>query len=188
MSYILDALKKSEQERNRGNIPTLHTTSQVVFSHRYLWIGILIGVGALSVVAALVWIVSLKLFQPAAPGTSSLQGSQNETPVAEPETRAVLRPETGNAQVGSQPEKNTAPEPRHLDSVGELSADMQAQIERLSLNVVSYSDVPERRFVMLNQRIVRESEAVGEGVIVERILPDGAVLSVDGHEILIRPE
>jgi general secretion pathway protein B len=187
MSYILDALKKSEQERNRGNIPTLHTTSQVVFSHRYLWIGILIGVGALSLVAALAWFINLRLFQPAAsPAASAQRDSIAEIGVKQPE--AAPRPETKEGEAGSPSTTSAAVEPRPVDGGGELSADAKARVEGLSVNVVSYSDVPARRFVMLNQRIVRESETVGEGIVVKQILPDGAVLSVDGEEILIRPE
>jgi len=60
MSYILDALKKSERERAKGNIPTLETVPDSGAGRRALWVGVLIGAGALLLVGAVAWLVILR--------------------------------------------------------------------------------------------------------------------------------
>jgi len=94
VSYILDALKKSEQERKRGSVPDLLTVQEEItlsprkkYPWRYLIIPLL-----LVIVAAAAWrIVSLQAVRPimhidaqeGQPGTKSRSrgGYQAETPV-----------------------------------------------------------------------------------------------------------
>lgn len=189
MSYILEALKKSERERARGNIPTLETATQQGVSHKFLWLGILLGAGTLLLLLAIAWFINLQFFRspgPAGDGTaagapasapaeSTAAGTGTETSVEIRSSRTPTDSETGDAS-------------RSVTNMNELDADARRRIEGLSVNVVSYSDVPERRFVMLNQRIVRESETVGDGVVVKRITREGALLSVGDYEILISPD
>lgn len=187
MSYILEALKKSERERQRGNIATLQTSSQIVLSHRSLWIGFLIGVVALSAVAATAWFVRLQLT-----GSTVVSPSASPEPSRQ-ESRAPPAPQqtqTSSAVAGSgtaAPAK--APDSaQRVDSIDQLDAAARARVAGLSLNVVSYSEVPARRFIMVNQRIVHESETIGDGVVVKRILPNGALLDVGKYEIELRPD
>src|SRR5881628_1335232 len=57
MSYILDALKKAEQERHQAKVPTLETVHRTSWAPpRHLWLGIGVAV-ALANVAVLIWLL-----------------------------------------------------------------------------------------------------------------------------------
>lgn len=187
MSYILEALKKSERERSRVNIATLQTSSQVVFNNRSLWIGMLIGGVALAAVATAAWLVGFRLDH---------TGPVSAVPPAtESSSASGAAPARSVDSAGRPRLPESAPEPaaeasraRRVDGMSDLDPSARARIQGLSLNVVSYSDVPSRRFIMVNQRIVRESETVGDGIVVKRILPGGALLGVGSYEVMVRPE
>ena len=203
MSYILEALKKSERERRRGNINTLQTSSQIVLSQRSMWIGFLIGVVALSTVAATAWFVNHQLAGPVAvrsaaspepprrePGRESHQASNRAPGQALHSPTPTPRAPASSAALDTSaapPQARSSGAVQRADNVDQLDPADRARIEGLSLNVVSYSDVPARRFIMVNQRIVHESETVGDGVVVKRILPNGALLDVGKYEVMLRP-
>lgn len=189
MSYILDALKKSEQEREQGAVPVLRTSRRIVSRRRRLWQGGLVGALVL-ISAAAGWFMGPRVYEavvavwsPAAPdGAAGPAASKPQTALKSSE------PAAGEARGARQPAAPEPTAPRRVSTIDELDPAARARVEDLSVNVVSYTQAPERRFVMLNQRIVRESEAVGDGVVVKRIVPEGAVLAVGEHEILLRPE
>lgn len=95
MSYILDALKKSEQERGHGNIPDVQTVHSSSLNYRNdkkaYWPYILITAVILNLIAITYFIVDKK--QPAETVTvkedgaaTSEQASKGSTTVAEPDT------------------------------------------------------------------------------------------------------
>jgi general secretion pathway protein B len=45
-----------------------------------------------------------------------------------------------------------------------------------------YDEEPSKRFVLINGLKTREGEESREEITVKQILPDGAVLSFEGHE------
>lgn len=192
MSYILEALKKSERERARGRIPTLETVSNQGVSRRSLWLGVLLGAGALLLAAFVaIWVLEPRFSRPSGladdPGAPKVSGERPAAVVANepgPEASVEIH-QTGAAETGPEPSDVA---PRRVAAIDDLEPGVRQRIRDLSVNVVSYSDVPERRFVMFNQRIVRESETVGGGIVVKRITPEGALLSVGGYEILVRPD
>lgn len=181
MSYILEALKKSERERQRGNIATLQTAPQVVLNHRSLWLGMLMGAAVLAALVVIAWFVDPRLARRAAdvPRTATASGAR---PGA---AQSKAQPQPSGPSAASAPAKAGAPQ--RVDSISQLDPADRARIQGLSLNVVSYSDVPRRRFIMVNQKIVHESESIGDGVVVKRILPGGALVTVGRYEIMLRP-
>jgi general secretion pathway protein B len=48
-----------------------------------------------------------------------------------------------------------------------------------------YVDQPEQRFVILNSRKLRQGDSSPEGLGMEEILPNGVVLSFQGHSFFI---
>jgi len=52
--------------------------------------------------------------------------------------------------------------------------------ERLVLNVHVYSEIPEDRFVLLDMKKFREGEQISEGLRLEEITREGAILAVPG--------
>jgi general secretion pathway protein B len=62
-----------------------------------------------------------------------------------------------------------------------LPPEVRARVPAFMMTVHVYDEQPPKRFVLINGLKVRQSERSREGIRVEEILPDGAVLSYDGH-------
>jgi len=58
----------------------------------------------------------------------------------------------------------------------------------LALDVLVYSDVPAERFVFINGRKYVEGQTLADGVVIEKITPDGALLRQEGKQIVLRPK
>ena len=58
-------------------------------------------------------------------------------------------------------------------------------IPQLRLDLHAYAARPQDRFVMINMHKVHEGDMLPEGVRVESITPDGAVLSYKGSNFLL---
>jgi general secretion pathway protein B len=58
-------------------------------------------------------------------------------------------------------------------------------IPQLRLDLHVFAAKPQERFVMLNMHKLHEGDTTPEGVRVEEIRPDGAVLSKDGVKFLL---
>ena len=62
------------------------------------------------------------------------------------------------------------------------------RIPELSMQMHVFSPKPQERFLMLNNRTLREGEALPEGVRVESITNDGAILSYQGSKFTLERE
>jgi len=60
-----------------------------------------------------------------------------------------------------------------------------ANLPQLRLDLHVFASKPQERFVMINMRKLREGDLLPEGVRVESITPDGAVLSHNGSKYLL---
>lgn len=195
MSYILEALKKSEKERALGNIPTLGTTNEVQQADRPFWFGVIIGICVLALIFVLGWLAKDRWFSTITPTPlSSTSSEQTEEPVQQKADEEVSEEPEISSVASNQPVEsvdsdnvNSVPVLKRVDSVDELDTDAQKKLSDLAVSVVSFSQDPERRFVMLNQRIVREGSTLPNQVIVKEITPKGVILEVDGYEFLMRP-
>jgi len=61
-------------------------------------------------------------------------------------------------------------------------------ISRLRLQFLVYSEVPGERLVFINNRKYTEGQSVEGDVIVEKITPDGAVMTYQGQRFVLRAE
>jgi hypothetical protein len=66
------------------------------------------------------------------------------------------------------------------------SLDLRNRLPPFSMTVHVYNPDPKRRFVYINGRKLAESEQSREGLRLERIVADGAVLSYDGERFFQR--
>ena len=66
------------------------------------------------------------------------------------------------------------------------SLDLRNRLPPFSMSVHVYNPDPERRFVYINGRKLTESEQSREGIRLERVVTDGAVLSYQGEEFFQR--
>jgi hypothetical protein len=68
------------------------------------------------------------------------------------------------------------------------SAAGQEMIAKLRLQFLVYSDVSSERLVFINDRKYLEGQSIDGEVAVERITPEGAVLTYHGERFVLRPE
>ena len=234
MSYILDALKKSEQERKQGEIPTLqtvHTDHQQSLKKRVAFhknLLLTLGIGSLAAIAFLLWQWQEQRVKPNA--QQAVAEQSGPVPVPEPVQRQTLKrleippastanmpaPQTAEKTVEPQhqaiqqtprqspdpavmqseviiepapfmPEHQALPQPQPAakalqDSedtyplLKDLPVKRQKTIPEISLAGHVYADEPSRRMIMINHKIVREGELVGENLRLLRITWDGVIM------------
>ncbi len=201
MSYILDALKKSEQERALGNVPTLDSRQgKTTASARSRMLVILLVVMGLLLVGSLAWIARERLpgglastaapTAPAGPAPAPIR-AQPEPQAAPPAPAPQLSPTAPNRMAAreSAPVTPSMAEPPPPAPVRDkpLEPALRAQLPPLAMNVVSYSDLPGTRFVMINQRILREGQQVNPELRVKEITRTGALMEFRGRTFLLTP-
>ena len=216
MSFILDALKKSEIERQRQSVPGLmDARSGARRSRLPLWaaaLGLLLGINLL-VLALVLWNKSA----PSAPAPRPPDSAAPPTPAAAHaaappvtehfsplDTSPVYAPEipvpaaegarktSVHAVRHSDPilsdESAKAPdEPQEiLPSISEINLTGAQALPDLHLDVHVYATNPADRFVYINMRKYHEGAALPEGPRVERIRRDGVVLNYQGLRFILQ--
>jgi general secretion pathway protein B len=234
MSFILDALKKSESDRQRQNGPALFEVKVAPPRARLpLWaiaIALLLAVNAGVVawmllrrplhseaataaaapVAATMPAPVLPSPQPAPPppAASAPLASAPSPGVAPPSTVPASATETNppSSPVASAP-NTSAENAEDLAPATEPGAPLGSHVHRgtvdgvplyqdwattpgthvpqLRLDLHVYAARPQERFVMINMKKLREGDSLPEGVRVESITPEGAVLSYNGSRFLL---
>jgi general secretion pathway protein B len=201
MSFILDALKKAESERNRNSGPVLMDV-RIAAPRRRLptWAWVLGGV-LLANLAVLGWL----LLRPAPAPTPEVAAiaqapaSAVPAPVPAPAPQAATPPVTAPVPAPAftpvlpplnggdiLPPVNAAP----ARSIANLptAQDLRAAgvgLPSLQLNLHVYDVIATRRYVLLNGVRLGEGEFTPDGVKVEQITPDGVVLDASGRRFLL---
>jgi len=205
MSFILDALKKSETERQQqgaAEFAGVPTTSGPTKAPRWLWIlGLLLAINLAVLLGLLmrpdtpVERVSVATIPLATAEESPREGNFRER-VAEARQNAPARQETP-VPVVPQPESEGRETPTlqtneragsdafTLPTFLEVVANGTIELPDLHLDIHVFSEVPEDRFVFINMSKQREHTQLGEGPVVEEITPDGVVLSYQGTRFLL---
>lgn len=198
MSFILDALKKSEAERQRQAGPALLEMRVVRPRRRWpLWLFIGGGVLILANVVLLAWL----LLRPQTPQTSVATAAPviapaapaGAPPIAAPVTPAtpadtapvpaLLPPANDAIDADLRPAVPAAPSGRSigLPSYKELSANLPPL--RLDLHV--FAPRVADRYALVNMHRVNEGDVTPEGARVVEITPDGVVLEYRGAEFIL---
>lgn len=186
MSYILDALRKSEKERALANIPTLRSVGQA--ERKRVPLSWFLFTSALAISIAVLF------------GVSSWRMSPQSGPVVQREVtekraaNAIVQTERA-AEMQSQGESIVSEE----QAVGlsdntpipvpitDLDPSTRSRLPQLSINALSYSANQAKRFVMINQDIFKEGEDLGNGIVVEEIKKSTVVLSFAGKYFILQP-
>lgn len=190
MSYILDALKKSDQERQSHRGPTIRTVHQPT-RHRTgnpVVVAVLVLALALVVAAA----IAAYIWISAAPADSS---PPLTTPDAAPPAQAVANQssQTGGqvqrqdvpAPAAAEPNAQTAAGPTPTVAFGELPDNVRNEIPPLTFSFHVYSDTPASRTIIINNRRVREGDQVLPHLQLLEITREGVVLKWKGHPFYI---
>ena len=199
MSYILDALRKSDHQRRLGTTPTLGaappaaiTTVQPGLTQKgWLW-----AVAAIVLVSAgilLSWLLSEKNATETAPVPDSYQSARPSgaptfapppaSPVPAPALAAEAEPPPPRApQTAAVPAPAAESAPADLAETTPVATPaLPREIADLSISFHVYSTTPAERRVMIDNLLLRQGDALPSGMKVEQITADGVVLGFHGQ-------
>ena len=209
MSFILDALKKSETDRQHqspAEFAGVPTSSDRPGVPRWLWwLGLLLAVNLAVLLGLLLRPEAAALTQsPAQPAAAVAVTSEDARSGGESEFADQLALARENAPARQQPtpavpaaEKeeprlmaDTAPRPPPVSAaavptIHEVRANGTVVLPDLHLDIHVYSDVPADRFVFINMSKQRENSQLAEGPLVREITPEGVILSYRGTSFLL---
>ena len=223
MSYILDALKKADQERSLGEVPDLEAAHwgerRRKRAYRWVWVvavlllvnGILLylllgrddslisdaGVTPESVDTMPVTPLPRveKTVEPALRDKMRPREPVYVPPVAparRPPPRVVQLPSAPPpAAVVEPPSAYTSaapPQPAATSDVPEwndLSLEFRSGLSMPPVDVHVYSEEPGRRFILMDLQKYREGETLGNGAVLEEILPDSIQLYYQGSRFRV---
>lgn len=213
MSFILDALKKSETDRQQqgaAEFAGVPVSSGPARAPRWLWIlGLLLAIN-LAVLLGLfikpdtrVASVDVEASPPPAADTDTREASfaervaearrnpprrEESAPEAPPQTQAAQAEQAAPA-VNFMPvpevAEQTSTETAALPTFVEVLSNGTIQTPGLHLDIHVYSEAPEDRFVFINMSKQREQSQLSEGPVVEEITPDGVVLNYQGTQFFL---
>lgn len=165
MSSILDALEKSERERNHDAVPQYHNMQPPEEkSRRWLWL----------LLAIALVLLLLAVFFAARYWTPLSQ----QNGIANPASNAAS---TKQSNTGAPTVvENT---PGVVYDYSNLPQTEQDALPQLRINVVSVSADPKRSFVMLGEKLYREGDTVAQGTRLVTIQKDHVVMSHNGKLI-----
>ncbi len=228
MSYILEALKKSDKERQRDEIPDIQADHSLPPSRREerkppAWRSLTVVALGVAGMAALLWLLfsgdspapvaeNEKEHTPVDPSQESSskkvpQISVESAPVAEvvtekpvrKELKVLIQPEKASSAPvvvvkkkpvfpltpalarKITPSKTTPPVTETFlpPLMDDLPVAIQAGIPDLTFAGHVYSEVPEQRLIIINNRIVREGDLISNGLSLQQIDSDGVVLQYE---------
>jgi len=202
VSYILDALKKSDQERKQGDVPTLQTVHIPVTVEQKKPLNLYVFIGLLLLVLsfAIGVIVSEKNDekahqQPAVQSSGEVEHATITQNVASPHVEVKKEAEKAQPAVVAKAEvlhqekpvkRIIAPAPAaaklpaelvDIPYLHELPDYMQQSIPDLSFAGHIYSSNASNRSVIINGRSMSEGDSVMLGLDVSRITSSGVVFS-----------
>jgi general secretion pathway protein B len=211
MSFILDALKKSEMERQRQSGPGLMDTTLTPRRSRLpVWVVALCALLAVNLLV--LTFVLMRKSAPAAhaarppaatsaaaaPSTTDHFSPLDEAPVYAPEIPVAASPRPAPTGVaGAVPAHPHRADPllndedakadslEVLPSISEISLAGAQALPELHLDVHVYSTKPAERFVYINMRKYHEGATLAEGPVIERIRRDGVVLNYQGVRFIL---
>ncbi len=208
MSYILDALKKSELERGNGAIPSVQTIHSSALNYhqqrRLLWPWILIAV-LLANVFILVYFLqagsdteTVRASERTTENSRDLDLNQNRVPAETPPAQAASVPASTPPAIAvstpvAQPPAEIKPAPARatpaattsvrepLLDIDELPAEIRRQVPSMVFSAHVYSTNPVQRSLVINNRFMEEGDAFSHDLILSEITSSGAIFAFRGY-------
>ena len=212
MSFILDALRKSEHERRMETAPDImHAPVAVAQAQLPPWVIFLIGGLAAALVAISIYAVVQRSGEnsappvaapvsPAAPAivseipaipTETVQRRVEMPIAADTATAAEPQPRADTMRVDTQPlvaaevtDTIPAVDTATLPSYATVVAEGSG-VGALQMQLHVHSSSPASRFIVVNGSRHREGDRLAEGPQIETIVAEGAILSYQGRRFLL---
>jgi len=199
MSYILDALRRAEAERDRGAVPGLHSQptpgsapAAPSAAPAGPWIAAGVG-GALLLLGGLAWWLASPAPAPvpvpvtAAPAPPSAPApAPAPTPAPPPVVVIMPAPAPAPAPVPvAPPPANAPPAPpvpapaaaeTRIVAFDQLPDDVKRQLPALAIGGAIYSERAADRLLIVSGQLLHEGDTVAPGVVLEKIKQRSAVL------------
>ncbi|MEO8330970.1 MAG: general secretion pathway protein GspB [Gallionella sp.] len=207
MSYILEALKKSDQQRQRGATPTLQG-SQVTAAAPKRPVSIFYGLLAVVLLAAGIVIGWLRPWQAGqSPAETRTIAAESPVPITQqvvqqplavppemPGNTARANPVVSNPAASNSVAPGTASpvadkparpadvaQQQNVIPFNELPPAIQQEIPAMAVQLHAYSNIPGERLVSINSIRLREGGSLMLGLTLEQITPDGMIFSYKGY-------
>ncbi len=200
MSFILDALRKSENERRRNEMPGLADSRvQQKDKKRGYWIPLAALLAGINIsLLAVMWLTGDRDTDQAPVKPANTAALSPASPAAEPRRlEDELEPKPVAKAVVPPPRTETVPEEvlsiantmsANLPTLMELLLDGSISVKPLHLDIHVYSEKSGDRFVFINTVKYREGERISEGPMVTEINTAGVVLNHQGRDFLLLRE
>jgi general secretion pathway protein B len=197
MSYILEALKKAQAERQLGSAPTLSAVpvgalpaDAAAARRRPAWIA-LSAVALAAALAVLAWRLQAPAVKPAAPVrtapvaiavTPALPPPAATPPLAVvPPSAPAPKPAAPKPVVAKPAPAPVAAEEEKLPALRELPEPIQRAVPPLAFGGYMYSKNPADRLLLIDKALRHEGEEVAPGLVLEKLLPKAAVMNYKGY-------
>lgn len=202
MSYILDALRKADAQRERDPARGIHAQPQGLpaVAIRRPWRRPLAwAVGGVAVIAAALaagmWRTAPAPAVPPAPVAAASVPQPlpvvpapaamiaNEVQPAPPPAPALVPVPAPVARKADAPAPATAepPKPGRVLTMAELPADVQRDVPKLAISGGVYSENAAQRMLIVSGQVMAEGAELAPGLVLERIQAKSAVLKFRGY-------
>ena len=196
MSYILDALNKSEEEKKQHRTPGLNTIHQKPKNRtpgKRLWMIVASAVVILNLLGLIIWFVFLAETPKTTtakidplPTTQPVIGqtppNNNRALSREPRT---ARPEP--ALIGSTPSRPVRERPAAQPDPfqASLSRQVKQEISAIRFSSHIFANDASLRMVVINGQSLREGNRFGSGLLLKNITEEGVVVAYQNNEVPI---
>jgi len=206
MSFILDALRKSDHERQKNAVPNINQIPSAVKRTKIpRWIVYLMGVIAMcALILGWGWMKTLNSINVPATRTESVRATASASPSNSGSIRSLAleaRTATDSAQttflagdiqveppvsaVRMEPPETLPSSVVYAPSLSELLA-TGTNLPNLQLELHVFSPNPTERFVFINSSRYGEGDILQEGPQVITITIDGVILSYAGQNFMLQ--
>ena len=193
MSYILDALKKSEQERGHGAVPgvqTVHSSSLNYHQEkRTLWPWFLGAIVAINLIAVVYYIQTRDAREfTASPQeevvsktTSPLNKKENLNSATITTTPRPVQQETTVLETEVAEQTKTFEPIFETIDLYDLPLSVKQYIPELEFSAHVYSSNPLQRSIVINGRFMEEGTQINNELTLREITSDGAIFDFRGY-------
>ena len=191
MSFILDAIKKSENERLRSRQPDVHSLQDSAppkQAESSTGNRLLLLIIATVIIVATAWWLWLQIAPQLSPRlVELLQGSQTEQTAVNADaaptntsladaSSSTFSKTNDTANIKSYLAYDELPPNSQIKELWQLPADFQSTIPELEFSFHVFSNDPAERMIIINGRRMREGQMVSRGLTLRVITETGVIL------------